>query len=1156
MPTILVVDDQPQMIEMIAEWLRRHRYEALSATNGEEAIRLAVAHQPDLILLDVMMPQMDGIEVCQRLRGHEHTSHIPVMLMTAYDPLVGQVEALKAGATDYITKPFAFEELDKRMRSLLSYEENFTDQSQHLLDETIRAALTLVPCNLAWLLVIDPQRAMLVGQAIASTQGERATRAFLERLTSGSGEFVAPLDPQGGLLERVALSGKAELNLALSALRDSGEHTLYEACANLDLYYISVLPLHMSGTPLGALLIGSREPRDVETTHGQQVLAAIATQAAAVVNNARLMRTLARREVQNRRERLFRQTVLDTMGDGLLVYDQEGCIRFANRRLALMTGYEIEALLGTPIKALFDPQDQARIDALLAAPSDNRTSSLEGHLLRADGRRLPVLAVQAASSIGEANERVMVVTDLSELKARGEELNRQAQRLGALNRAGQAISSALSLDETIQAILKEATSAVGAREASVLLLLPDGRELGFHVGLGPYADLLRNVRIPITKGIAGYVAREGRSVILADAYEDERFYSAIDALTGMRTRSLAAVPLIVEGRTIGVLEVINKEQGVFDEDDREILESLARSAAIAIRNARLYDTAQRRVRELTVLLRASETASSTLAVEQVLERVAHQLIDALAGQWCAISSWDKEQDRLQRLAEAVDIVWPAGGGYAVDLSRSPRAQQALAARRALLLTAQLEDGDEPLGGVPAGGFSSRLLVPIVIGKRAVGLAEIYRGREQPPASERDRQRCEAALAAWAAALSHNDRWDGADSLRRLGQALRQAGDAAYCTLLACHSDGHSLLALHQHGSVAWPMGQGPSYPLDTDSLRRVALIERTPVSMRLEPESLSPTDRLAFPQSSGAVLIIPLIAHGEAIGLVELMDTDPTRTFSDDDLSLAQIIGNVVGNALENARLYAALVQRAAQLEAAYNDLQEADRLKDEWIQNVSHELRTPLTSIVGYTDLLFSQDLGPLTEEQQKALHIIREQGNHLAEMVENLLTIQRTEREPLNRTLVSLSEVAEGAIRDILPRAAQANVEIVTEFGDPPPQAWVDAELMEQVFKHLLENAVKFSPHGGQVTVHIEDVGIGIRAEVVDQGVGIPPGEHDKIWRRFYQVDGSMTRAYGGAGLGLAIVKEVVEKHGGHVDVISAPGKGSRFLIILPKVLPQNAV
>jgi len=1135
---------------MVSEWLTRHHYEVLSATNGEEAIRLAMTSQPDLILLDVMMPQPDGIEVCKRLRSHEHTSHIPVILMTDQDPIVGRAEALKAGAMDSITKPFDFEELGRRMRNLLAHEEDFADQSQCLLDETVHAALMLVPCNLAWLLTIDPQRAMLVGQAVATSQDGQAARAFVERLAGSSGEFAVPLDPQGGLLERVALSGVAELNLALSTLRDSGERAIYEACVDLNLYFVSVLPLDISGTPLGVLLLGAREPCDAETTRGQQVLAAVATQAAMMVNYSRLMRTLARREAENRRERIFRQTVLDTMGDGLLVYDRQGRIRFANRRLGLMTGYEVETLLGTSVKTLFDPQDHPHLDKLIAAPSGSRTSSLEMHLLCADGRRLPVLAVQAAiASTGDADERIMVITNLGDLKAREHALTRQTQRLNALNRASQAISSSLALDDTIQAILQEAVSAVGAKEASVLLLQPGGRELAFYTAFGPYADLLRQMRIPITKGVAGYVAREGRSVILSDAYQDERFYPAIDAITGMRTRSLAAVPLIVDGQTIGVLEVINKEQGDFDEDDREFLEGLARSAAIAIRNARLYDESQRRVRELTVLLRASETASSTLAVEQVLEAVAHQLIDALAVQWCAISSWDRAQDQLQRLAEVADIVWPLGEGHVVDLSRSPRARQVLTSRTALLLTAQQGEDGEPLGSVPAGGFSSQLLVPIVIGKRAVGLAEMYRRREQLPASEKDRRRCEAALAGWLATLGEAERWDDASQLRQLGQVLREAAGAAYCTLFARSDDGRSLLALYRYGSAAWPMGQGPLYALDTTSLRRVALIERTPVSARLVSESLSPTDRAAFPQVSGTALITPLIAHGEAIGLVELIDINPARVFNDDDLSLARAIGNLVGNALENARLYGALMQRAAQLEAAYNDLQEADRLKEEWIQNISHELRTPLTSIIGYADLLLSGDLGPLTAEQEKGLRTVREQSDQLEQIVEDLLTIQRIEREPLRCTLVPLNDVVEAAIKDSLPRAAQANIAIITDFKSPSPQAWVDADLMKQVFLHLLDNAIKFSPHGGQVTVRIEDTGVGIRAEVIDQGIGIPPNEHNKIWRRFYQIDGSMTRPYRGTGLGLAIVKEVVERHNGHVAVISAPGEGSRFLIVLPK-------
>src|SRR5207253_1890406 len=162
---------------------------------------------------------------------------------------------------------------------------------------------------------------------------------------------------------------------------------------------------------------------------------------------------------------------------------------------------------------------------------------------------------------------------------------------------------------------------------------------------------------------------------------------------------------------------------------------------------------------------------------------------------------------------------------------------------------------------------------------------------------------------------------------------------------------------------------------------------------------------------------------------------DPRRDFSDNELSLAQAIANVVGNALENGRLYSALARRAAQLEAAYNDLREADRLTDEMIQNISHELRTPLAPVIGYTDMMLS---------------------------------------------------------------------EVPTDL----PDIYDDEERVLQVFESLISNAMKFSPHGGQVRIAIHDISHSLQVDISAQGIGIAPEEHAKIWRRFYQVDGSATR------------------------------------------------
>jgi signal transduction histidine kinase len=350
--------------------------------------------------------------------------------------------------------------------------------------------------------------------------------------------------------------------------------------------------------------------------------------------------------------------------------------------------------------------------------------------------------------------------------------------------------------------------------------------------------------------------------------------------------------------------------------------------------------------------------------------------------------------------------------------------------------------------------------------------------------------------------------------------------------------------------MVWPLGQGPQYKLDTNSLRRVAVAERTPVTAKISEESFFITRQTTLPQmGTGSLLITPLIARGEAIGLVELIDTNPDRVFTESDLSLAKATGNVIGNALENARLYSALLRRAAQLEAAYNDLQEADQVKAEWIQNVSHELRTPLTSIIGYTDLIIEGDLGQISDEQRDGLDVISAKSRQLARMVEDLLTIQYMEREPLERVVFPLHEIANAAIGVVQAEARKSGIEIVTQYQPDIPDIAVDIKLIQQVFYNLLDNAIKFTMDGGQIVVAIEDVGMALRSTVSDNGIGIPPEEYDKIWRRFYQVDGSMTRTYGGTGLGLSIVREIIEKHHGRVWVESKLGEGSSFSFILPK-------
>ncbi len=941
--------------------------------------------------------------------------------------------------------------------------------------------------------------------------------------------------------------------MPLSAFRDHISRPLYVACANLDLYFVTLLPVQVSGTPLGMLLIGSREPNDVETTRGQQLMATVASQAATVVHNTSLMEALARRELEANHDRIFRKTLLDTMADGLLVCSTHGQVRFANHRLSMMTGYDVEALQDMAIAELFAPEDREELLKVVTHPDPPQTASFEMNLLCANGDTMPVLTVQARQPItqnGDDQERVIVMTDLTDLKQREQAITRQSQQLSALIHATQAITSTLSLNEAIHAILSEATSVLDATSASVQLLTPAGDELEFHTAVGPNADKLTGVTVPIEQGVGGYVVREGEPQLVPDAYNDRRFYREIDKITGNKTESIAAVPLVLDGTTIGVIEVLNKQNAAFDQTDLEILESLARSAAVALGNTKLYGEAQQRVRELTVLLTTSEAASSTLAIEQILESVARQLGEALSAQWCAISSWDRPTDTVRRLADISDIEWPADQPHTVDVSQQADVMEAIQTCKPANQTHS--DPEEPwdiLGAVPNSGLTARLLLPITIEESVFGLAEMCHYVEQELFSDEDVERCLTTLIAWQQSLELPELWSEADNARQLASRLLRVTGASTVSVFAYDADMQSLLPLHQISKVVWPLEKGPSYPLDNISLRRVALIERTPVTVDLARAELSNSDRQALPRTEGAMLITPLMGRGEAIGLVELLDINPGRRFTDDDLSLAQAIGNVVGNALQNARLYGTLLWRAAQLEAAYNDLQEADRLKAEWIQNVSHELRTPLTSIMGYVDLLLEGDLGPLTDDQREAIEIIIGKGRQLAALVNDMLTIQKIERGQLDRAQVPIQELIDGAVQALEPMAQQTGIKIVTRYRGDPETIYADARLLSQAVEHLLSNAIKFSPKGSEVLIQVEDIGPAVQAEIIDHGIGIPVEEQDKIWRRFYQIDGSMTRQFGGTGLGLAVVKQVIEKHGGRVWVRSEPGNGSHFGFILPK-------
>lgn len=249
----------------------------------------------------------------------------------------------------------------------------------------------------------------------------------------------------------------------------------------------------------------------------------------------------------------------------------------------------------------------------------------------------------------------------------------------------------------------------------------------------------------------------------------------------------------------------------------------------------------------------------------------------------------------------------------------------------------------------------------------------------------------------------------------------------------------------------------------------------------------------------------------------------------------------------EVARLAVSLNKLAAELEKRIAELKRMDAARRDFVAAVSHELRTPLSIIQSYTEAILDGMVTP--EEMKLYLDTIREEVERLKRLTDELLDLRRLETGALKiqQEKLDLGEIARqvAARFQAAPEASKLHFHVEVS---PVPLVLGDKDRLEQVIINLLDNAFRFTPAGGSVTLKIEPAPEGVALSVQDTGPGIPPEELPYIWEKFYRSDKARARTTGGSGLGLAIVKQIVELHGGRVEVQSRPGEGSTFKVILP--------
>src|SRR5579884_3947817 len=691
---------------------------------------------------------------------------------------------------------------------------------------------------------------------------------------------------------------------------------------------------------------------------------------------------------------------------------------------------------------------------------------------------------------------------LASLALRNAEMFTQSARQARVQRGFYRIASvlgqSLSRAATLEAIAQAAAEALGGNAAAVLV--PSGGRLE---AVGTYqlpGDLARILderawdrRSPLFRATV-----EGRIVVSSSIADDERMLPDLrEASAASGYTSLISVPVDAPrdaGR--GLVLIFFAEQRSFSDDDLELARHLADATRGALERSELFE-AERGARALAQqLTRTGRLLTSELDPAAVLDEVVQQA-PALVNADAAAFRLLEDEELVVTAAEgagaeqALDSRSPAGGWLSGDViqSGSPVAlAQAGDDDRLRALDPMLQAGHSAFLGVPVGGAEGA----------AVGVLAVYASMPREWREE-EIEALLAVAASTSAALSN------AELYQRV--ALERERSVA---ILANIAEG--IVAVDRDGKVVlWN-----SAAEGITGVPASVALGRAPADV-LQRSLESPDEDVRGER------LVPITRGREEVWLsvTEAVMRDP--------------LGAVAG------RIF------------AFRDI-SSDRLveqvKSDFVSTVSHELRTPLTSIYGFAETLLRQDVMFGEEERQTFLRYIASESQRLTSIVDTLLNVARLDTGDLQ------VNIAETDVRDVVGQVLETvsgaelnGHEFVVDLPDEPLAAKADPEKLRQVCTILVENAIRYSPEGGTVTVGAarhEDM---VEVSVADEGIGIPQSDQEQIFRKFYRgSDAELRAGAGGTGLGLFIARGLVTAMGGRIWVSSQEGEGSRFAFELP--------
>jgi PAS domain S-box-containing protein len=735
-----------------------------------------------------------------------------------------------------------------------------------------------------------------------------------------------------------------------------------------------------------------------------------------------------------------------------------------------------------------------------------------------------------------------------------DEVEGRARQLATAAEVSQAATAYLDLDTLLSKAVDLIKERFNFYHVSIFLVDEYQKFAVVHAATDQVGRemLAKGYRLPVGgQSIVGIATASGKPRVVQNIKDDVR--TTVNLLLP-HIRSEMALPLTVQGRVIGALDVKSTELGAFDESDITILMSMANQLANAIQAARAVEEANQAVAEINKL---------------------HQ--HYLQAEWVTFFRGQQPAIRYS-LAESGDLVEAESDPLSL--------MQAAQFKRPTLIAGEPagsaeRPSAEPVNGAgltddsPTANNPLTLVAPLILnGQAMIGSLEFALDRARGAAVDDDTLHIVEAVANQAAqAIEAARLFEETQISREEAEALYEVGRLLIATedeqemfnavlgkmlgvmglvqggVLLFDEDRvlGRLYALYRGGrpvepDLVFPIKGNPSYELLIKSKQPVAIED-----MATDP-LVEPVRALNLASGLKSLLLVPIIINDEVIGALGADSVDKKHIFTEREKNLAAAMADQLAISLLNRRLFKEQQETAKRLK-------EIDKLKTQFLANMSHELRTPLNSIIGFSRVILKGIDGPLTELQKADLTSIHNSGHHLLGLINNILDLSKIEagRMELNFETVEIEPVVKTVMSTAIALVKDKRVELVRQLPPALPTIQADPTRLRQIILNLVSNACKFTEQG-TVTLAVQADQEHVIFSVIDTGIGISEEQMSSIFEEFTQVDGSTTRKAGGTGLGLPISRHFAELHGGEIWVTSTPGQGSTFSFSIPIRLPER--